>query len=487
MSSVKSTHSQIGKAQPVVRTNQRRWAGLIVLCGALFLETMNLSSINVQIPTLRENLHLSTTTAQFVISAYLVTYAGFLLLGGRAADLLGRRRVFISGVGLFGLASLAGGLAGEPVLLIVARAVQGIGAAFTAPAAMSIITTTFAEGPERNKALGIYGGMGASGFAVGAVVSGVLTSALSWRWGFFDYAIIVALVVLLTPALVAKSPRSSETTRGFDLAGALLVTAGLLLIVYTIGEANTVPVGQTLGYLVLAMLLLVAFVVIELRARVPMLPLGIFRSRTLTIANLVGFTFPAAFIGWLFIATLYLQNVLGYSPFQAGLAFVPMGLLAVITANLTPQLINRLGVKWTLVLAMLLMTAGVALTALILTEGTFWNIVLLSLPIGVGISVAFPSMTLAAVAGVQDSDQGLASGLVVTSQQFGGALGLALVTLLAAVSTPVITALHPQAGAINQALISGFRPALLFAAAFAVLGMLLALGGLKGSTLRKRE
>ncbi len=485
MSSPEFSRSQTGAVQSVGRMNQRRWAGLIVLCAALFLEAMNLSSINVQIPAIVESFRLSTTSAQFVVSAYLVTYAGFLLLGGRAADLLGRRRVFIGGVGLFGLASLVGGLAGEPVLLVEARAVQGIGAALTAPAAMSIITTTFAEGPERNKALGIYSGMGASGFAVGSVVSGILTSVFSWRWGFFDYVIIAALVVCLTPFLVAKSPRSDKVGRGFDLAGALFVTAGLLSLVYTVGEANAVPARQTLGYLVLAILLLVIFVVIELRTRAPMLPPGIFRSRTLTSANLVALTFLAAFTGLLFIATLYLQSVLGYSPFQAGLTFVPMWIVAVVGSNLAPQLIARLGVKWTLVLGMFLLTTGVALTALISTQGTFWNIMLPSLLVGIGLSLAFPPMTLAAVTGVQEIDQGLASGLIVTGQQLGGALGLALVTLLDAASTPVITVLHPQAEVINQALISGFRPALLLAAAFALLGMLLALIGLKGGPASK--
>jgi MFS family permease len=205
-------------SQQGVSADQRRWAGLVVLCVALFLEGMNLSSISVQIPVISEDLHLSTSTAQFVVSAYLVTYAGFLLLGGRMADLLGRRFVFIGGVTLFGLASLTAGLARDPILLIASRAVQGIGAAFTTPAAMSIIVTTFAEGPERNKALGIYSMLGASGFAVGAIVSGVLTNWLNWRWGFFDYVIIAALVILLTPILVAKSPRPDSQKQGLDLS-----------------------------------------------------------------------------------------------------------------------------------------------------------------------------------------------------------------------------------------------------------------------------
>lgn len=361
---------------------------------------------NVQLPAIRQSLHLSTATAQFVVSTYLVTYAGFLLLGGRIADQLDRRLVFMGGVALFGLASLAGGLAFEPTLLVVARAAQGIGAAFTAPAALSIIITTFDQGPERNKALGIYSGMGASGFAIGAVVSGVLTSVLNWRWGFFDYVTIAVPVILLTPVLVAKSHHSAAPTRKLDFAGAIAITAALLILVYTVGEAEGVVLGQTLLGLTLALILLVVFVVIEKYVRAPILPLRIFRSRPLTSANLVALTFLAAFTSLLFIATLYLQNMLGYLPFQAGLVFVPMGIVAVIGSNLAPWLINRLGVKPTLVLGMLSITAGIALTALLLTEGTFWNILFPSLLVGAGLSLAFPPMTIAAVTGVQNADQG---------------------------------------------------------------------------------
>jgi EmrB/QacA subfamily drug resistance transporter len=469
--------------QQIAEAGRRRWAGLGVLCVALFLEAMNLSSISVQVPAISKSLHFSTTTSQLVVSAYLVTYAGFLLLGGRIADLVSRRLVFIGGVALFGIASLAAGLAENFVLLVVARAVQGIGAAFTTPAAMAIIVTTFAEGPERNKALGIYSMVGASGFAIGAVLSGVLTNWLNWRWGFFDYVIIAALVVLLTPMLVVKGNRPSLPTRSLDIAGAISITASLLILVYTVGEASTVAGSQTLGGLVLAIILLVVFVVIETRARAPMLPLGIFRLRTLTSASLIAFNQLAAFTSMVFIATLYLQNVLGYSPFQAGLVFVPMGIEAVIVSNLAPLLINRLGSKPTLIFGLVLLTAGVALTALVSAEGTFWIIEIPSLLVGGGLSLAFPSMVIVAVADVQDSDQGLASGVLTTTQQLGGGLGLALVTFIAAAFTPALAA-HPQAQAVNQALVSGFRPALLLAAAFALLGTLIALIGIKGHTSR---
>lgn len=486
MSCAESSFCPVEEPQQVVVADRRRWASLVVLCTALFLEAMNLSSINVQIPAIRESLHLSLETAQFVVSAYLVTYAGFLLTGGRFSDLFSRRLVFLGGVALFGLASLVGGLAENATLLVAARAVQGVGAALTTPAAMSIITTTFAEGPERNRALGIYSMMGASGFAIGAVLSGMLTNVLNWRWGFFDYVIIAILVILLTPLLVAKSKRSGVTTRKLDLAGALSVTMGLLILVYAIGDANAMPAGLTIAFIVCAMILLVTFLMIEKRARAPMLPLAIFHSRMLASANLVAFTLLAGFTSMLFIATSYLQNVLGASPFQAGLTFVPMGIIAVIGSNLAPLLINRLGIKLTLVSGMLLLTAGIALTALISIRGTFWNIGLPSLLAGAGMSLAFPPMTIAAVTGVQDADQGLASSLVVTGQQLGGALGLALITFIDAAFTPVIVK-HPTTEVLRQTLISGFQPALLFAAAFAFLGALIALVGIKGETPRRSK
>lgn len=480
MSLAETKHSSVEDAsRQVVEADRRRWAGLLVLCVGLFLEAMNLSSISVQIPAISADLHLSTTTEQFMVSTYLVTYAGFLLLGGRIADWLNRRLAFVSGVALFGLASLAAGLAGNAALLIAARAIQGIGAALTTPAAVSIITTTFAEGPERNKAMGIYSMIGASGFAVGAVVSGVLTSWLNWRWGFFDYVIITALVILLTPVLVAKSKNSSSSTRGLDFAGALAITASLLILVYTVGEAHVAAASQTLGGLALAVILLVAFLVIEARVRIPMLPLGMFRLRTLVNANMIGFTQLAGLTSVVFISTLYLQNVLGYTPLQAGIAFLPMGIEAAVVSNLAPLLLNRLGIKPTLIGGMFLLTVGCALlAALISVDGTFWNIVVPSLLVGGGMSLAFPAVWIVAVADVPAADQGLASGLMTTAGQLGGALGLALVTFVAAVFTPVLVDTHPQA--MNLALVSGFRPAALLTTAFALLGTIIALASLSG-------
>lgn len=483
MSSAETKHDLAEVSpQQAAQSDRRRWAGLVILCVALFLEAMNLSSISVQIPSLSADLHLSTSTAQLLVSTYLVAYAGFLLLGGRIADWLGRRFVFLSGVVLFGLASLAAGLAGNAVLLIVARAVQGLGAALTTPAAMSIITITFPEGPERNRAMGVYSMLGASGFAIGAVLAGVLTSWLNWRWAFFDYVIIAAVVFLLTPLLVKKDSRSNAATRSIDFVGAIFVTASLLILVYTVGEAQAVAGLQTLAGLVLAIILLAVFVVIEMRVRAPLLPLGIFRLPTLVIANILGFTEFVGLTCVVFISTLYLQNVLNYTPFQAGLTLLPMGIVAIIAANLAPLLLNHLGIKPTLVAGMAVFTVGCALASVLVSvNGNFWDIVIPTLLIAGGSSVAFPATIIAAVAGVPDADQGLATGLITTAGQLGGAIGLAVVIFVAAIFTPVVAGAHAQVQAVNQALVSGFRPALVVTAAFVLLGTLLALASFRKS------
>ena len=386
MSSAETTRDFAGDvSRQAVGANWRRWAGLAVVCMAVFLEAMNLSSISIQIPALIVDFHLATTTAQLIVSTYLVAYAGFLLLGGRIADWLGRRLVFIGGVTLFGLASLAAGLAANVVLLVVARAVRGLGAALTAPAAMSIITTTFPEGAERNRALGIFGMIGASGFAIGAVVAGVLTSWFNWRWAFFDYVVIAALVLLLTPLLVAKDRRSNPTKPSIDFGGAILSTAGLLILVYTVGEVQALPVVQIVAGLVLAIILLAIFVAVEVRVRVPLLPFRVFRLPTLASANILALAEYAVLICVVFILTLYMQNVLGYTPFQTGLAFLPLGAMAIIAANVMPLLLGRLGIKSALLIGLVLMTIGSALASVFVSvEGNFWSVLLPSVLVGGG-------------------------------------------------------------------------------------------------------
>lgn len=483
MSSAETTRDLAGEvSRQAVGANWRRWAGLFVVCMAVFLEAMNLSSISIQIPALIVDFHLTTTTAQLIVSTYLVAYAGFLLLGGRIADSLGRRFVFIGGVTLFGLASLAAGLAGNVVLLVVARAVQGLGAALTAPAAMSIITTTFREGSERNRALGIFGMIGASGFAIGAVVAGVLTSWLNWRWAFFDYVIIAALVLLFTPMLVAKDRRSNSTKQSIDFFGAILSTAGLLILVYTVGEVQALPVVQIIAGLVLAIILLAIFVAVEVRVRAPLLPFRVFRLPTLASANILALAEYAVLICVVFISTLYMQNVLGYTPFQAGLAFLPLGAMAIIAANVVPSLLGRLGIKPALIIGLVLMTIGSALASVLVSvNGNFWIILIPTVLVGAGSGMAIPATMVAAVAGAADTEQGLVSGLITTAGQLGGAIGLALVILAATIFTPLVAGAHPQALVVSQALVSGFRPALLVITAFSFLGLLLAIAGFRRS------
>lgn len=464
------------KSQP---GDRRRWAGLVLLCGALFLEAMNLYSISVQIPPMSQDLHLSPTIGQLLVSTYLVSFAGFLLLGGKIADWLGRRLVFVSGVTLFGVASLAAGLANGAVVLIIARAAQGLGAALTTPAAVSIITSTFAEGPERNRAMGIYSMVGASGSAVGAALAGVLVNWLNWRWAFFDYIVITGLILALTPALVAKIDRSRTDSQRIDFLGGVLVTFSLLALVYSVGNANSAPLNQTLIGLALAVVLLIVFLILEANLRSPMLPLGIFRLPTLVLANIVGFTCYAGLTCVVFISTLYMQNALGYTPFAAGMSLLPMSIAAAVVSNLSPLLMNRIGLRPTMVTGMLLTTVGCALASwLMAVNSTFWVVVIPTVIVGSGLSLAFPAVMVAAMAGTPLSDQGFASGLISTSGQLGGAIGLALAIYIAAVFTPVVSATH-TAQDVNQALVDGFHAALWLTTAYAFLGSLLVLVGFR--------
>lgn len=477
MSSAEANIRSIDKrSQP---GDSRRWAGLVLLCGALFLEAMNLSSISVQIPPMSQDLHLSPTIGQLLVSTYLVAFAGFLLLGGKIADWLGRRLIFVSGVTLFGVASLAAGLANDALVLVIARAAQGLGAALTTPSAVSIITSTFAEGPERNRAMGVYSMVGASGFAMGAVLAGVLVSWLNWRWAFFDYIVITGLILVLTPALVAKIGRSDAASQGIDFLGGILVTLSLLALVYSVGNANSVPLSQTLIGLAVAIVLLIIFLILEANLRSPMLPLSILRLPTLVLANIVGFTIYAGLTCVVFVSTLYTQNALGYTPLEAGMSLLPMGIAAAVFSNLSPLLMNRIGLKPTIVTGMLLFTIGCTLASwLMAVNGTFWVVAIPTAIVGSGLSLAFPAVMVSAMAGTPPSDQGLASGLISTSGQLGGAIGLALVIYIATVFTPALSATHTTQD-VSQALVDGFHAALWLTTAYALAGLLLSVAGFR--------
>jgi EmrB/QacA subfamily drug resistance transporter len=410
----------------------RRWQVLALVCSAMFMTILDVSIVNVALPSIGSHLHFSRENLQWVISAYAITYGGFLLLAGRAGDLLGRRRVFMVGLALFTLASLACGLASSEAFLITARAVQGLGAAIIAPAALSIVTTTFAEGPERNKALGIWGAVGGSGAAVGVLAGGVLTKYLGWEWIFFVNVPVGAIALSLTVPLVHES-RSDTVERSFDPLGALTVTGGLALAVYAISKAPDVGWGtaRTIGLLAVAVALLAVFVVTETRVRAPLVPFRIFRIRTLSAANIVAVLLGVVIFSNFFLLTLYVQQVLGYSALKAGLTFVATAGTAVLAAGVAQALVTRFGAKWPMAAGLALLTAGMLWYTQIPVDGSFASDLLPGyLLVGVGLPFAFIPVSIAALAGVGHHEAGLASGLLNTSQQIGGAVGVAVASTI---------------------------------------------------------
>jgi EmrB/QacA subfamily drug resistance transporter len=464
-------------------------ATLLLSCLAQFMVILDVSVVNVALPAIRGGLHFSEQDLQWVVNAYTVTFAGFLLLGGRAADLLGRRRVFVSGLVLFAVASLAGGLADSQGLLIAARAIQGLGGAVIAPASLSILTTTFAEGPARNRAVGIWGAMGGAGGAAGVLLGGVLTDLLGWRWILFINVPIGLAAAFLAHRLIAEH-RSPERTRNFDLSGALAATIGLSLLVLGIVRTDVTGWGspETLGLITVGIVLLIAFVAIEGKlAKAPLMPLRIFASRTLSSSNIIVLLFGGATFGMWFFVSLYLQQVLGYSPIKAGLTFLPMTLCIVAGSTMASRLVIRFGAKALLVTGMLLQTVGLLLFTQVSVNGTYLGTILApSLLVAIGLGLALVPATISAVAGVAPKEAGLASGLVNTSRLVGGALGLAILAAVATARTD--SDLHHAAGgsvlAVHVALTNGFQLAFGVAAGFAFVGGVVALVGLPRIPIR---
>ncbi len=453
-------------------------ATLLLSCLAQFMVILDVSVVNVALPAIRGGLHFSEVDLQWVVNAYTVTFAGFLLLGGRAADLLGRRKVFVSGLTLFALASLAGGLADTQGMLIAARAVQGLGGAVIAPASLSILTTTFAEGRERNRAVGIWGAMGGAGGAAGVLLGGILTQLLGWRWILFINVPIGLLAAVLAQRLIAEG-RDPTRARDFDLRGALSATLGLSLLVLGIVRTDVTGWGSasTLGLIGAGIALLVVFVVIEGRfAHAPLMPLRIFASRTLTAANIVVLLVGGSTFGMWFFLSLYLQQVLGYSPIRAGLAFLPMTLCIVVGSTVASRAVIRIGAKPLLLAGMASLTIGLLLLTGISVGGSYLSDVLVpSLLVAIGIGLSFVPATILAVAGVARREAGLASGLVNTSRLVGGALGLAILAAIATAKTNDDLR-SGAAHSAHAALTNGFQLAFLVAAAFAFVGGLVALG-----------
>jgi MFS family permease len=449
----------------------RLWGTLVVLCAALFLDALDVSMVGVALPSIGTDLHLSTTSLQWVVSGYVLGYGGLLLLGGRAADLLGRRRVFLAALAVFAGASLLGGLVDDGGLLIATRFLKGVSAAFTAPAGLSIITTTFAEGPARNRALSLYTTCGASGFSLGLVLSGLLTSA-GWRWTFLMPVPVALLALAFAVRLLPRPSVPERGTGGYDLAGAVTGTASLLLLVSTVTQAQSVgwASARTLGSLLVVAVLTALFLVIESRTAHPLVRLGIFRNGGVSRADITAFALFGSYAGFQFIATLYLQRLLGWSALEMALGFLPAGALVALSATRMGAVVDRFGTARLLPLGLLFLTAGYAL---FLRLGEHSGYVALVLPsmvlLGLGFALAFPSVNIAATNGVADDEQGLASGLVNTAMQIGSAIVLAAVTA-------VITA-GSGGDRSPQGQLDGYRPALMLVTGVAVAGLLVAAYG----------
>ncbi len=457
---------------------------MALLAVAQFVVVLDASIVNVALPSIGRGLHFSQDSLSWVVNAYVLTFGGFLLLGGRAADLAGRRSVFISGLIVFALASLAGGLAQSEAWLITARAVQGFGAALLSPAALSLVTTLFPEGEERNRALGVWGAVAGSGGAAGVLLGGVLTSGLGWRWVLFVNTPIGIAAALIAPMLLSES-RADLVDRRFDVPGAVTVTGGLSSLVYAIVEAPSAGWGsaQTIALLGLGVALLAAFVVIELRSASPLVPPHIFRVATVAGANITGLLIGASLFSMFFFISLYMQQVLGYGPLKAGISYLPLAGTIVISAGVASQLVTRFGYKPVLVAGMALIGIALIWFAQVATHGSFVGDLLgPSIVAAVGLGLAFVSVTIGAVAGVGESQAGLASGLINTAQQVGGALGLAvLATIADSRTSSAITTAHGAPSAFKHALTLGFHSAFLTGAGIAMLGVVVAALGIRGS------
>jgi EmrB/QacA subfamily drug resistance transporter len=444
--------------------NFRVWAGLVAVCGALFLDGLDVSMVSIALPSIGADLGVSTSQLQWIVSGYVLGFGGLLLLGGRAADLMGRRRVFLVAVSVFALASLLGAVTSDPTLLVATRLIKGASAAFTAPAGLSIITTTFAEGPARNRALSIYTAFGASGFSAGLVLGGLLTE-LGWRWTFVAPAPFAMAIAIAAFRLIPSDPPTLRL-RGFDVFGAIAMSAGMLLLVQ--GVVNAPEVGwdapTTVASFAGAAALLVLFIAREQRIERPLVRLGILRSPGLARANLGAMTMSGCFIGFQFMATLYLQSGLGWSAREVALAFLPAGVVVAIGAPRIGVLAARVGTQRLITLGFLAFIAAYALFLRVGPAPDYTSIVLPTiLLIGIGFALAFPSLNIQATAGITDHEQGLASGLLQTSGQIGGAIVLAVVSAV----------LSSQAGTRPDAasLLDATRPALAIVTGVAILGL----------------
>ncbi|TML28859.1 MAG: DHA2 family efflux MFS transporter permease subunit [Actinobacteria bacterium] len=456
----------------MVNSDRKRWFALALLSTVQFMVVLDIAIVNVALPSIQTDLGFSQENLQWVISAYALVFGGFLLLGGRAADLLGRRRIFLIGIVVFTISSLLAGLAWSEASLIGARAFQGLGAAVITPAALSILSTTFTEGRERNIALGVWGAVGGFGAAAGVLMGGILTSALSWSWIFFVNVPVGIAAFLLTPVLLRESRDAS--VKSFDALGAVLVTAGLSSFVYAITQAGTNgwTSAKTLSFFAAATVLLVGFVAWELRHSEPLMRIGILRIKTVTGANVAGFILGTATFSLFLMLTLYMQDVLGYSPMRTGLAYLAVAGTAIFTSAIAAQLVTRIGVKPALLIGMVSLTAGLLYFTQVSVDGSYLGDLLPGfLLIAVGLGFSFVPISIAALAGIEPHEAGLASGLINTTQQIGGAVGIAALSTIATTRTTDALA----GGATkSSALVTGFHGAFWAGVIIAAVGVVAA-------------
>jgi EmrB/QacA subfamily drug resistance transporter len=436
----------------------RRWRAFSLLAVAYFMTAVDLLIVNVALPTIGVKLHFPESDLQWVVTAYALTFGGFLLLGGRAADLLGRRRMFMTGLALFTAASLACALAANDTFLIIMRGIQGLGSAMVLPAALSIVMNMFGEGPERNKALGLWGAIGASGATVGVLAGGALTRYAGWQYIFYLNVAVGAAALLLTRRVVPES-RLHGARRRYDPFGAITVTGALVTVVYAISQAPAVgwTAARTLALLASAAALLAAFVVIEARAEAPLLPLRLFRLTTLAGSNAVGFLLGASFYGYIFIGTLYMQQVLGYSPMKTGLAWLAVGLTGVVLAGPAQMLVTRASVRLVMAVGMTLTGAGILWATQLPAHASFWANLAGPFFLTGTVTWVFIPVSIGGLVGVTERDAGVASGLIDSSQQLGGAIGIAVASTVAAAHSRVLLG---QGHAVAVALTGGFHWAL---------------------------
>src|SRR5438132_4996307 len=459
------------------QSDRRRWLALAVIVAAQFMVVLDVAIVNVALPSSSPDLHFTQESLQWVITAYAILFGGVLLLGGRMADLLGRRRLFIAGLVLFTVSSLLSGLAWSEGSLITFRALQGLGGGLLSPAALSILTTTFPEGRERNVALGIWGAVSGSGGAAGVLLGGVLTSSIGWSWIFFLNVPVGVLVVAVTPFLVRES-RAQLDHRHFDVAGAASITGGLMLLVYAMTRATQYGWGtaETIGLLSASAALVLTFVVIEFRSKAPLLPMRIFRLRTLTASNITGLLMGAAIFSQFFLLTLYMQQVLHYSALKTGVAYIALTLAIISFSAVSQMLVTRIGIRRVLSAGLLLSAVALVLFARLPVHGSYFADLFPAFILsGIGLALAFVPISIGGLTGVRQADAGIASGLINTSQQIGGAIGVAAATTIATTYTTRFVNVHPGSTQLGgAALTHGFEIAFYVLAAVAVLGAVIA-------------